>query len=63
MAKKSMVERERKRLYLVKKYASKRQNLKQSIKTATNYEQKYLLFCQFNKFPKNSSYIRLHNVC
>ena len=63
MAKKSMIEREKKRLYLVNKYASRRRNLKQNIKKATNYDKKYLLFSRLMKFPKNSSYIRLHNRC
>nr|UIB38837.1 ribosomal protein S14 [Trentepohlia sp. YN1242] len=63
MAKKSMIEREKKRLYLVKKYSTRRRNLKQKIKIANNFESKYLLFCKLMKLPKNSSYIRLHNRC
>nr|YP_010261008.1 ribosomal protein S14 [Trentepohlia sp. BN17]UIB38762.1 ribosomal protein S14 [Trentepohlia sp. BN17] len=63
MAKQSMVEREKKRLYLVTKYSAQRRNLKQKIKNASNFEAKYLLFCKLIKLPRNSSYIRLHNRC
>lgn len=63
MAKKSMVEREKKRLYLVTKYSAWRRNLKQKIKSTNNFETKYLLFCKLIKFPNNSSSIRLHNRC
>nr|YP_010261185.1 ribosomal protein S14 [Cephaleuros karstenii]UIB39126.1 ribosomal protein S14 [Cephaleuros karstenii] len=63
MAKQSMVEREKKRLYLVTKYSAWRKNLKQKIKNSENYETKYLLFCKLMKLPRNSSYVRLHNRC
>ncbi len=41
MAKQSMIEREKKRLYLVTKYGVRRRNLKQKIKAANNFETKY----------------------
>ena len=58
-----MIEREKKRIYLVNKYASRRKNLKNNIKKTTNFQEKYLLFCRLMKFPKNSSSVRLHNRC
>ena len=44
MAKKSMIEREKKRQRLVIKYAKKRENLKQEIKNTSFLEEKLKLF-------------------
>nr|YP_009667504.1 ribosomal protein S14 [Trentepohlia odorata]QCW57807.1 ribosomal protein S14 [Trentepohlia odorata] len=63
MTKKSMIAREKKRLYLVNKYASRRKNLKNVIKKTTNFEQKYLLYSCLANLPRNSSATRLHNRC
>ena len=52
MAKESIKARERKREYLVKKYAAKRQALLE----AGDYE-------GLQKLPKNASPVRLHNRC
>jgi small subunit ribosomal protein S14 len=52
MAKESIKARERKREYLVAKYAKKRAGLK----AAGDYE-------ALDKLPKNSSPVRLHNRC
>ena len=63
MAKKSMIEREKKRLRLVIKYGPRRQNLKNKIKTTSNFEQKYVFYGRLMRLPKNSSHVRLHNRC
>nr|YP_009106652.1 ribosomal protein S14 [Dicloster acuatus]AIT95447.1 ribosomal protein S14 [Dicloster acuatus] len=63
MAKKSMIERERKRDFLVKKYASKRENLKNSINQASSLEEKLLLHRKLQNLPRNSAPVRLHNRC
>ena len=63
MAKKSMIERERKREALVKKYAIKRENLKNSIHQASSLEEKLSLHRKLQKLPRNSAPVRLHNRC
>jgi len=63
MAKKSMIERERKRFALVKKYAEKRENLKKAIKKASSMEDKFILHRKLQKLPANSAPTRLHNRC
>jgi small subunit ribosomal protein S14 len=63
MAKKSMIERERKRESLVKKYASKRENLKKSIQETPSLEQKLVLHRQLQNLPRNSAPVRLHSRC
>ena len=51
MAKKSMIEREKKRLRLVIKYAPRRLHLKKEIKTTSDFEQKYFLYGRLMKLP------------
>nr|YP_003058336.1 ribosomal protein S14 [Parachlorella kessleri]YP_003058351.1 ribosomal protein S14 [Parachlorella kessleri]ACQ90969.1 ribosomal protein S14 [Parachlorella kessleri]ACQ90990.1 ribosomal protein S14 [Parachlorella kessleri] len=63
MAKKSMIERERKRQLLVKKYATKRENLKISINQASSLEEKLSLHRKLQNLPRNSAPVRLHNRC
>jgi len=63
MAKKSMIERERKRQRLVFKYSGKRDSLKQQILKASSLEEKLNLYMKLQKLPKNSSPVRLHNRC
>lgn len=63
MAKKSMIERERKRQLLVNKYAPKREQLKLSIQQASSLEEKLALHRQLQKLPRNSAPVRLHNRC
>ena len=64
MAKKSMIERERKREKLVAQYAVKRAALKE---IATNdelpMEQRFKARLKLAKLPRNSSATRLHNRC
>jgi small subunit ribosomal protein S14 len=63
MAKKSMIARETKRAKLVKKYASKREELKIAIQGATSLEEKLALHRKLQQLPRNSAPVRLHNRC
>jgi small subunit ribosomal protein S14 len=63
MAKKSMVEREKKRQGLVIKYANKRAFLKEEIVKASFLEDKLNIYMKLQQLPKNSSPVRLHNRC
>nr|QOS04583.1 30S ribosomal protein S14 [Sarcopeltis skottsbergii] len=63
MAKKSMIQRERKRQKLVTKYKQERNNIKNSIKLETNFIEKMELQKKLQKLPRNSSNCRLRNRC
>lgn len=63
MAKKGMVEREKKRQKLVLKYAQKREELKTQLKESEFLEQKVQLSRKLQQLPRNSSATRLHNRC
>nr|YP_010337944.1 ribosomal protein S14 [Timspurckia oligopyrenoides]UNJ17529.1 ribosomal protein S14 [Timspurckia oligopyrenoides] len=63
MAKKSMIEREKKRIRLNNLYEHKREHIKKSIKSATTFEEKLSLQNQLQKLPTNSSSVRLRNRC
>ena len=63
MAKKSMIEREKKRKSLVIKYAKKRNNYKQDIKKSSFLEEKLEIHRKLQRLPRNSAPVRLHNRC
>jgi small subunit ribosomal protein S14 len=63
MAKKSMIERDRKRTRLITKYAVKREQLLLEIKQASSLEDKLSLHRKLQKLPRNSSPVRSHNRC
>lgn len=63
MAKKGMIEREKKRQRLVSKYAQKRQKLKDELKQSEFLEQKVQISRELQKLPRDSSPTRLHNRC
>ena len=63
MAKKSMIEREKKRISLEKKYRLKRANLIIKYKKESNYLKKLNLHSKLQKLPRNSSKIRIQNRC
>ena len=70
MAKNSMVQRELKRSRLVAKYAEKRNELKQIIKSAdATYDEKMAAVEKLQKLPRDSSAVRqptqrrTRNVC
>ncbi|MGZ9810923.1 30S ribosomal protein S14 [Pseudoroseicyclus sp. H15] len=64
MAKKSMIEREKKRERLVKQYAPKRAALKAIIEDKDKpVEERFKASLDLAKLPRNSSPTRLHNRC
>lgn len=63
MAKKSMLEREKKRNKLFKKYSEKRKELLKELKTKNSLEDIFAVNEKIQKLPRNSSRIRLRNRC
>ena len=63
MAKKSMIEREKKRQQLVMKYSKKRLELKVQMKKASFLEEKLEIQRKLQNLPRNSNPVRLHNRC
>ncbi|MDA8585881.1 30S ribosomal protein S14 [Rhodobacteraceae bacterium] len=64
MAKKAMIEREKKRQKLVDKYATKRAALKEIAKDdSKSMEERFKARLKLAKLPRNSSATRLHNRC
>jgi len=63
MAKKSMIEREKKREKLVEKYAEKREALQDQFENATSQQQKLAIHRQIQQLPRNSAPTRLRNRC
>ncbi|MEL7255418.1 MAG: 30S ribosomal protein S14 [Pseudomonadota bacterium] len=64
MAKKAMIEREKKRQRLVEKYAAKRAALKEIISDESKpMEERFRASLKLAELPRNSSATRLHNRC
>ncbi len=63
MAKKSMIEREKKRIRLHKKYALKRSNLLKKYQNEANFNLKLDLHSKLQKLPRNSAKTRIRNRC
>jgi small subunit ribosomal protein S14 len=64
MAKKSMIAREVKRAKLIKKYQTKRDILKEAIRSPnTSFEDRENAQLQLQKLPRDSSKSRLRNRC
>lgn len=64
MAKTNMVEREKKRIALSKKYAKKRAALKATIVSEnSSYEEKTAAAVALQKLPRDSSASRIRNRC
>ena len=63
MAKKSMIEREKKRIRLEKKYALKRASLLNQYRTEKNFNLKLELHSKLQKLPRNSAKIRIRSRC
>lgn len=63
MAKKSMIEREKKRIKLEKKYALKRTILLKKYNKEKNFKVKLDLHSKLQKLPRNSSKVRIRNRC
>ena len=58
-----MIEREKKRIKLEKKYALKRMNLLTKYKTEETFKVKLELHSKLQKLPRNSTKIRIRNRC
>jgi small subunit ribosomal protein S14 len=64
MAKKSMIEREKKREKLVARYAAKRAELKEIANDESRpMEERFKARLKLAKLPRNSAPSRLHNRC
>ena len=63
MAKKSMIEREKKRIKLEKKYALKRSSLLEKYKSENNFNVKLEIHSKIQKLPRNSAKNRIRNRC
>jgi len=59
MAKKSMIEREKKRIKLNNKYNTKRENLLKQYKTTEDFNLKLEIHSKIQKLPRNSAKIRI----
>ncbi len=63
MAKKSMIEREKKRERLIAKYAEKRAELKEQLRQAESLEEKIEIHRKIQQLPRNSAPSRHRNRC
>jgi len=64
MAKKSAIEKNNRRMRLVKKYAAKRARLKATAKdTSLPPEERFAARLKLAELPRNSSKVRVHNRC
>ena len=63
MAKKSMIEREKKRIKLNQKYESKRQALLKEYSSTSDFNLKLEINSKIQRLPRNSSKIRIRNRC
>ncbi len=63
MIKKSIIQRNLKKIKLIKKYKNKRLLLLQLINNSKNNEEKFLNIKKLQKLPKNSILIRYKNRC
>ncbi len=63
MARKSLIEREKKREMLIAKYADKRQALKEQFENSTSQREKLAIHRQIQQLPRNSAPSRHRNRC
>jgi len=63
MAKQSMIEREKKRIKLYKKYSLKRANLLKKYNNEKSFNLKLQLHSNLQKLPRNGSKTRIRNRC
>jgi len=63
MAKKSMVEREKKRIKLTKKYELKRHALIVEYNSTRDFNLKLEIHSKIQRLPRNSAKIRIRNRC
>ena len=63
MAKKSMIEREKKRIKLYNKYSLKRSHLLKTYNDEENFTLKLELHSKLQQLPRNSARTRIRNRC
>ena len=63
MAKKSMIEREKKRVRETNKYSSKRKLLLEQFRSANDYDLKLKIHSEIQKLPRNSAKVRIRKRC
>jgi small subunit ribosomal protein S14 len=63
MAKKSMIEREKKRVKMVEKYAEKREALMDEFRDAQSPLERLNVHRKIQQLPRNSAPTRRHNRC
>lgn len=63
MAKASMIERDKKRVKLTKKYSLKRKSLLKEYANSKSFNKKLDIHTKLQKLPRNSSRIRIRNRC
>nr|QKV47084.1 ribosomal protein S14 [Tectaria decurrens] len=63
MAKKSLIEKEKKKEELVKKYDVIRQSLKRQIKSSLSIQGKLTISRRLQSLPRSSAPVRLRNRC
>ena len=63
MAKQSMIQREKKRERLIAKSLTKRETLKESLKSVDSFQGRLILYKKFERIPRNSSPSRHRNRC
>ena len=63
MAKKSMIEREKKRIKLNNKYSIKRTNLLREYNSTRDFNLKLEIHAKIQRLPRNSAKIRIRNRC
>lgn len=63
MAKKSMIERDKKRKYLTQKHLHKRKRIKATIKQAKSFDEQQQIQSILQKLPRNSLKIRQRKRC
>nr|YP_009496140.1 ribosomal protein S14 [Plagiogrammopsis vanheurckii]AWT38580.1 ribosomal protein S14 [Plagiogrammopsis vanheurckii] len=63
MAKKSMIEREKKRIKLNNKYTVKRNNLLEQYRETGDFKLRLEIHAKIQKLPRNSAKIRIRNRC
>lgn len=63
MAKKSMIEREKKRERLIAKYSTQREDLREQFRLAETLDEKLAIHSQLQQLPRNSAPSRHRNRC
>nr|YP_009549270.1 ribosomal protein S14 [Vittaria graminifolia]YP_009549443.1 ribosomal protein S14 [Vittaria appalachiana]AYW16419.1 ribosomal protein S14 [Vittaria graminifolia]AYW16592.1 ribosomal protein S14 [Vittaria appalachiana] len=63
MSRKSLIEKERNKRELAKKYIILRKSLKQEIKNSLRIQDKLILSERLQSLPRNSAPVRLRNRC